>query len=235
MTAIARGKRPIAWRLASLALICAAAAVPAGLEAHGGIYHYAERPIPGGLAAIALVTGLIVGLALLSAPFANSAAGWPYYRRLLTAVAGVAIMAVPISGAAWSFAASNGSAIIVMQPGDELLADAYSGDYGGLVIPHHFGEGKTVHNPPDILEAGGYIVDLTYTADGQRVDQFTLQTLRGKPVTLLVRPEIVPANWNPWEFQVYRDCNCMVAVHFTERDVGKVAIVLFEVSSAMFD
>jgi hypothetical protein len=122
-----------------------------------------------------------------------------------------------------------------MQPGDELLADAYSGEYGGLVTPHHFGQGKTVTNPPDILEAGGYIVDLTYTADGQHVDFITLQTLRGKRFDLLVRPEIVPVNWNLWELQVYLDCHCMVAIHFTERDIGKVAIVLFEVSSAMYD
>ncbi|MCH7705987.1 MAG: hypothetical protein IIB33_02955 [Chloroflexi bacterium] len=221
--------------MAALVVLCAAATVPAGVEAHGGIYHYAERSVPDGLAVIALWTGLIVGLALLSAAFTGSSTSWSSPRRLLTVAAGVAVMAMPISGVAWSFAVSDDNGLIIMQPGDEFLASSYSGEYGGLVTNHHFGQGKTVHNPPDILEAGGYMVDLTYTTDGQRVDYFTMQTLRGKRFDFLIRPEIVPVNWSPWVLQVYRDCRCMVALHFTQRDVGNVAIVLFEVSSAMYD
>jgi hypothetical protein len=215
--------------------MCVATAIPAGAEAHGGAYHYAERFLPGGLSVVAIVAGLIVGLALLSAAFTASSAGWSHRKRLLATVAGVAVMATPISGVTWSFVATGSNGLTIMQPGDELLADAYSGEYGGLVTPHHFGQGKTVTNPPDILEAGGYIVDLTYTADGQHVDFITLQTLRGKRLDLLVRPEIVPVNWNLWELQVYENCHCMVAIHFTEQNIGKVAIVLFEVSSAMYD
>ncbi len=216
-------------------MLCAAATVPAGVEAHGGIYHYAERSTPGGLSVIVLVTGLIVGLAFLSMAFTTAGARRSLLRRLLASAASVAIMAMPISVVAWNFAASDDNGLIIMQQGDELLATSYSGEYGGLITPHHFGQGKTVHNPPDILEAGGYMVDLRYAPDSQNVDSFTIQTLRGKRFDFLVRPEVVPVNWGPWELQVYRHCRCMVAVHFTERDVGKVAIVLFEVSSAMVD
>lgn len=232
---IPRFRHPIAWRMAALFVLCAAATVPAGVEAHGGIYHYAERSVAGGLGVIALVVCLIVGLALLPGGPAASSAGRPLRGRLLTTVAGVTILAMAISAVAWSFAAPDDDGLVLLQPNDGILAGAYSGEYGGLITNHHFGQGKTVYNPPDILEAGGYIVDLVYTADGQRVDYFTIQTLRGKRFDFLVRPEIVPVNWSPTVLQVYRDCNCMVAAHFTVRDIGNVAIVLFEVSSAMYD
>ena len=234
-TTIPRLTHLIAWRLTTLVVMCAAVTIPAGADAHDGIYHNVERSLPGGVSVLAIVAGLIVGLALLSVALTASSAGWSRQKRLLAAVAGVAIMAIPISGVTWSFADSDGNGLTIMQSGDELLADAYSSEYGGLVTPHHFGQGKTVNNPPDILEAGGYMVDLTYTTDGQSVDYITLQTLHGKRFDLLIRPEVVPVNWNSWELQVYLNCHCMVAIHFTEQDIGKVAIVLFEVSNAQYD
>jgi hypothetical protein len=234
-TTIPRFTHLIAWRLTILVVMCAAITMPAGAEAHDGIYHNVERSLPGGLSVLAIVVGLIVGLALLSVTLSTSTAGWSRRKRLLATVAGVAIMTIPISGVTWSFAAYDGNGLTLMQLGDEHLADAYSSEYGGLVTPHHFGQGKTVDNPPDILEAGGYMVDLTFTTDGQSVDYITLQTLHGKRFDLFIRPEIVPVNWNTWELQVYLNCHCMVAIHFTEQDIGKVAIVLFEVSNAQYD
>ena len=40
---------------------------------------------------------------------------------------------------------------------EKVLSNYYNSPWGGLTIPHRFGPGKSTKNPPDILEAGGYI------------------------------------------------------------------------------
>lgn len=97
---------------------------------------------------------------------------------------------------------------------------------------HSFGEGKSKYNAPDILEAGGFIRDVTYTSDGTAVESFWIHTLQGKRFKFLIRPEIVPINTEIWDvehFQVYSLCRCMVALHFTKQPFGNVAIILFAV------
>ncbi len=162
---------------------------------------------------------------------------WSSGRKLVVVVVAVLLLGAPGVAWGWSLGHPQGD-VPGLVPGrwsfDEFLGDVYNGPYGGLTVNHHFGGGHA-HNPPDILEAGGYMVDLKYMPDGKTIDSFTLETLQKRRFTFLVRPEIVPVNWEPWYFQVYRDVDHLVAIHFTKQDVGNVAIVLFEVSSDMND
>ena len=121
-----------------MAVLCAVATVPAGVEAHGGIYHYAERSIPGGLAVIALVIGLIVGLALLSTAVTTASGRRSSRRRLLAATAGVAIMAIPVSNASVNPARSLATAVVALgEPMAQLwlfwVAPILGGLAGGLL------------------------------------------------------------------------------------------------------
>lgn len=176
---------------------------------------------------IAVVMALVVASLLLLAIF------WGGRRRLSRRskllLLGIAFLLAMAPGIAWAWSQASTPAL---NRQEQVLAVNYRGKYGGLTIHHSFGSGKSRYNAPDILEAGGYIRDVTYTPDGMHVDSFFIHTLQGKKFKFLVRPEIVPMNeelWNVEHFQVYSQCHCMVALHFTIQPVGNVVIILFAV------
>tara|TARA_B100000700_G_scaffold228418_1_gene252329 strand:+ start:252 stop:758 length:507 start_codon:yes stop_codon:yes gene_type:complete len=121
---------------------------------------------------------------------------------------------------------------------EKVLSNYYNSPWGGLTISHRFGPGKSTENPPDILEAGGYIRKLQYNKDGS-VASFTLHTLQNKKFEFFIRPEIVPLYEDGVdsvvEFEAYSKCDCLIALHFTklyESDYGLIPIVMFPVVNA---
>lgn len=181
------------------------------------------------------VASIALGVGLLSAAFAGGRRGWP--RPLLLVLSSLSVLLFIGPGLAWGWhdplAGPRG-----WTTEERHLASSYNGVYGGLTIPHGFGPGKTGHNPPDILEAGGYIRELEPSPDGSGVESFALYTLQGERFRFLVRPEIVPINsdfWDVHRFKLYSQCRCLVALHFTKQPVGNVAIVLFAVEAVPSD
>ncbi|MBI4312084.1 MAG: hypothetical protein HY681_09915 [Chloroflexi bacterium] len=174
------------------------------------------------IAAFAL--GILLGaVALWSARF-------PLRRPIRLLLLAAALLATTAPGVAWAWARTN--APPPLSRAEQILAEVYRGKYGGLTIHHSFGEGKSIYNPPDILEAGGFIRDVRLTPVGSQIDSFSLLTLQGKRLQFLVRPEIVPINsdlWNVEHFLIYSQCRCMVALHFTQQPVGNVVIIVFAV------
>ena len=121
---------------------------------------------------------------------------------------------------------------------EKVLANYYNSPWGGLTIPHRFGPGKSVKNPSDIKEAGGYIRKLKYNNDGT-IKSFTLHTLQNKKFDFFIRPDIVPLYEDGVdsveEFEAYSRCDCLIALHFTklfESDYGFIPIVMFPVVNA---
>jgi hypothetical protein len=121
---------------------------------------------------------------------------------------------------------------------EKVLSNYYNNPWGGLTIQHRFGPGKSVKNPTDILEAGGYIRKLKYNKDGS-ISSFLLYTLQNKKFTFHIKPEIVPLYEDGLdsvqEFEVYSKCDCLIALHFTnsyESTYGLIPIVMFPVMNA---
>lgn len=229
--------------LAALLASVLAVAVPSAAEAHVGVgvtgtlppaggYPWGVPQIAGGLA-----FGVALGLALI-AGLSWARFNWSRGRRLVVLAVAVLVLGAPSIAWGWSLGHPKGDRpglVVGRWSYDSFLGDVYNGPYGGLTVDHHYVAGGSGANPCDILEAAGYMVDLKYTPDGKSVDSFTLETLQKRRFTFLVRPEIVPVNWDLQYFQVYRNVYQLVAVHFTKQDVGNVAIELFEVSSQMDD
>jgi hypothetical protein len=178
--------------------------------------------------ALIAVAATALGLLLGGAAFFGARLRLSRTTRLF--LFGLALAATLAPGIAWAWAMAI--APPPLSRAEQILAENYRGKYGGLTIYHTFGSGKSKYNPPDILEAGGFIRDVLYTPDSAQVESFWLLTLQGKRFKFLVRPEIVPINsalWNVERFQVYSRCRCLVALHFTQQPAGNVAIILFAV------
>jgi len=178
--------------------------------------------------AITVMVTFVLALVLFLATLAVGRTRLSRQARL--SLLGTSLLLATAPGIAWAWTRANAPPALNRE--EQLLAENYKGKYGGLTIYHSFGDGKSKYNAPDILEAGGYIRDVTYTPDGEHVDSFWIHTLQGKRLKFLIRPEIVPMNealWNVEHFQVYSQCHCMVALHFTKQPAGNVVIILFAV------
>ncbi|MBI4202149.1 MAG: hypothetical protein HY532_03420 [Chloroflexi bacterium] len=185
--------------------------------------------MPTTLTFIALAT-TILGLAIGGAAFWGRPFRFPRAGRLTLLFLALLLVVGPWPLWAWQQA----TAAPTLSLADQYQAWYYSGKYGGLTLYHTFGLGKSSYNPPDELEAGGYLRDVVFTPDGSAVESFWLHTLQGKKFKFLVRPEIVPLNYETWgveAYQVYSQCRCLVAIHFTQQPVGNVAISFFPVES----
>ncbi len=188
---------------------------------------------------VGLVLGIGFALAVVALALPWVRRNWSRGRRAVVLAVAALLLVAPGTAWAWSLLHPTGNPPYVarqLTPGDQYMAQYYNSPWGGLTLPHQFGPGKHNHNPPDILEAAGYMVALKLTPDGSQPDSFTLETLQGKRFTFLVRPELVPVNWDLERFEVTRACgSCFTALHFTKKDIGNVAIVLFPVISEQTD
>jgi len=176
-----------------------------------------------------ILSSTTLGVTLLAAVFIGARRDWS--RKLLVSLFALAFAFFLAPGIAWSL--SNPlSPQTRLTYSERFLFQTYNGQFGGLTIPHRFGPGKSKLNPPDILEAGGYIREVQVSPDRTSVTSFALYTLHGQRLEFLVRPDIVPINEDLWDverFQAYSRCVCLVAIHFTQQSVGNVPIILFAV------
>ena len=191
------------------------------------LVHHVREGFLGWTAAI--LSSITLGVGLLAAVFTGARRGWS--RKSLVALFALAFGFLLAPGIAWSWSnpLSNQTRLTYSE---QFLFQTYNGKYGGLTIPHRFGPTKSKLNPPDILEAGGYIREVQVSPDGTNVVSFALYTLHGQRLEFLVRPDIVPINedlWNVERFRAYSRCVCLVAIHFTQQSIGKVPIILFAV------
>jgi hypothetical protein len=176
---------------------------------------------------VGMASGLAAGVVLILLAVIGKRRDWGSRRRAAYVVAGGAVLLTVVGVAADGILSPQTTRDLT--PGEQVMADFYNSPWGGLTLPHRFGPGKSNNNPPDILEAGGNLVDLKLTPDGDQVDSLTLETLQGKKFTFLIRPAIVAFNIDIERLRIYRDGTCFMALHFVKRDIGNIAIVMFPV------